>query len=90
MTLRVTTPLTDETKLSADLRIRWSKDDPRQVSRAEESFEKYLSQGWIAFSDEPNGRRIIHRFNPDLNKIILIPPLGGGQDKNTHHPYEGT
>lgn len=78
LALKVATPLTDETELSADLKIQWSKDDPRQVSRAEESFKKYVAKGWIAFSDEPDGRRIIHRFDPNFNKIILIPPLGGG------------
>ena len=34
--------------------------------------------GWMAFSEEPRGRRQIFTFNPQLERIVLMPPLGGG------------
>ncbi len=79
LAFKVATPLTDETELSSSLRVSWSRDDLEQISRARESFERYVAKGWIAFSEEPKGRRMIHRFDPCLDKIVLIPPLGGGE-----------
>jgi hypothetical protein len=78
LAVRVATSLTDETGLPDDLKVSWDKNNLEEVSRARESFERYLAKGWIAFSEEPEGRKRILRFKPDLDKIVLIPPLGGG------------
>ncbi|UCD73361.1 MAG: hypothetical protein JSW01_01605 [Candidatus Bathyarchaeota archaeon] len=78
LAVKVATSLTDETELSGDLKVCWDKDNPEEVYRAQKNFEKYLSKGWIAYSEEPEGRRRILVFNSDLDKIVLIPPLGGG------------
>jgi hypothetical protein len=48
------------------------------VAYAEEKFREYLADGWMAFSEDPRGRRQIFKFNPKLERIVLIPPLGGG------------
>ncbi len=76
--MKVATSLTDETELSGDLKVSWDKDNPEEVSRARKNFERYVAKGWIAYSEESNGRRRILVFNSDLDKIVLIPPLGGG------------
>lgn len=78
LAVKVATSLTDETELSGDLKVSWDKENPEEVSQAQQNFEKYVSEGWIAYSEEPEGRRRILVFNSDLDKIVLIPPLGGG------------
>lgn len=76
--IKVLTSLMKDWNLPDNLKILWNDDDSQQVSHAEKVFKEYLGEGWLAFSEEAEGRRQIFRFDAKLNKIILIPPLGGG------------
>ena len=76
--IKVLTSLMKDWNLPDNLKILWDRNDSQQISRAEEAFKEYLDEGWLAFSEEAEGRRQIFRFDAKLNKIILIPPLGGG------------
>jgi hypothetical protein len=58
--------------------VSWNPNDPLEVAYAEDKFQEYLQDGWMAFNDEPSGRTQIFFFNPLFNHILLIPPLGGG------------
>lgn len=64
--------------LPDDVNVSWNPNSAEEVSIAEDKFYKYLDDGWMAFSEEPRGRRQIFKFDPSLIRIILIPPLGGG------------
>jgi hypothetical protein len=76
--IKVLTSLMKDWSLPDNLKIAWDKNDAQQVFKAEEAFKEYLDEGWLAFSEEAEGRRQIFKFDAKLKKIILIPPLGGG------------
>lgn len=76
--IKVLTSLTKDIDLPDNLKIEWNKNDAQQVSKAEEVFKKYRGAGYLAYSEESDRRRQIFRFDAELNKIVLIPPLGGG------------
>jgi len=77
-TLKVLRQLLKEWIQPDDMRISWDACNREEVVHAEEKFQQYLADGWIAFSDDPGGRKQIFKFNPELERIILLPPLGGG------------
>lgn len=77
-TLKVMRQLVKEWTLPDEMRVSWDADNSRGVAHANEKFLRYLADGWMAFSEEPRGRRQIFEFNPKLKMIVLIPPLGGG------------
>ncbi len=77
-TLRIMRQLLKEWTLPDEMRISWNADNEQETAHAEKKFNQYLSDGWMAFSDEPRGRIQIFKFDPMLNRIVLIPPLGGG------------
>ena len=59
-------------------RLNWNENNSEEISRAEEMFESYLRDGWLAFSESKKGREQIFTFDYKLARIILMPPLGGG------------
>jgi hypothetical protein len=77
-TLKIMRQLLKEWTESDEMMVSWNIDNRQEVAQAEQKFLQYLGDGWMAFSDEPKGRRQIFTFNPKLKKILLIPPLGGG------------
>lgn len=77
-TLRIMRQLIKEWTLPDEMTVSWDLNNREEIAYAEKKFLQYLAEGWIAYSDEPKGRRQIFKFNPDLEKIVLIPPLGGG------------
>jgi hypothetical protein len=77
-TLRIMSALLEEWILPDEMTITWDVDNSQEVTHAEETFRQYLADGWMAFSDERGGRRQIFQFDPKLDRIVLIPPLGGG------------
>lgn len=77
-TLKVMRQLLKEWTLPDEMTVQWHIDNSEEVTYAEKKFLQYLADGWMAFSDEPTGMRRIFKFDPKLEKIGLIPPLGGG------------
>ncbi len=77
-TLKIMRQLLDEWTLPDEMTVTWDIENRREVTYAEEKFLKYLADGWMAFSEEQRGRRQIFKFNPQLELIVLMPPLGGG------------
>ena len=77
-TLRIMRQLVKEWTLPDEMTVSWDVDNSQEVAYAEKKFLQYLADGWMAFSDEPRGRRQIFKFNPKLERIVLLPPLGGG------------
>lgn len=78
ITVKILRQLIKEWTLPDNMRISWNINDSEEVTNAKNKFREYLDDGWIAFSDEPRGRRQIFNFDLRLNKIVLVPPLGGG------------
>ncbi len=76
--IKVLTTLTKDYGLPENIKITWNKSDAEQVSRAEKVFQKYLHEGWMAFSEDDGVRKQIFKFDSGSVRIMLIPPLGGG------------
>jgi hypothetical protein len=77
-TLKVMRQLLKEWTLSDEMSVSWDVNKSHEVDVARKRFLEYLGDGWMAFSDEPKGRRQIFDFDPGLERIVLLPPLGGG------------
>ncbi len=77
-TLKIMRQLLDEWTLPDEMTVTWDVENRRKVASVKEKFYEYLADGWMAFSEEPKGRRQIFKFNSQLELIVLIPPLGGG------------
>ena len=61
-----------------DMRAEWDINSSEQVEYARNLFKQYLSDGWLAYRDESEERIQIHKFDPKFERIILLPPIGGG------------
>lgn len=77
-TIQVMRHLLKEWRLPDSMTVSWNPHDAFEVERAAYKFHEYLKDGWMAFRDEPSGRTQIFTFDPSINRILLIPPLGGG------------
>ena len=77
-TIQVMRHLLKEWHLPDSMTVTWNPEDVIEVTRAQDKFQEYLHDGWMAFRDEPSGRTQIFTFDPLINRILLIPPLGGG------------
>lgn len=64
-----------------DTKIEWDSDNKEEVKLAKEHFIKLLDKGYTAFGvkkDGTKGNVRIEEFDPDIEKIILVPRLAGG------------
>ncbi len=77
-TLKIMRQLLPDWTLPEEMTVTWDIGNRREVAYAQKKFREYLADGWMAFSEEPRGRRQIFKFNPQLEQIVLLPPLGGG------------
>ncbi|MEM2094724.1 MAG: hypothetical protein QXI32_05450 [Candidatus Bathyarchaeia archaeon] len=64
--------------IEGETRVVWHRDNPEEVKFAAETFNKYVLEGWLAFSVESNKKTQIFIFNKDLERIILAPIMFGG------------
>ena len=78
MTVKIMRQLTREWTLPDEMKVSWKPNNPQEVAEAEKRFLEYLADGWMAFSEDPQERKQIFNFNPKLELILLMPPLGGG------------
>ena len=65
---------------SGDTKIIWDSDNEDEVENAKETFNKLTKKGYAAFSVSKKGDKdeIIKKFDPNAEKIILVPPMAGG------------
>jgi hypothetical protein len=66
-----------------DTKLVWDADNEDEVAAAEATFDSLLAKGFQAFevSDEKEkgGKgKLIKKFNPKAERIILSPRIGGG------------
>jgi len=79
MTLNIMRQTFKEWTLPDEAEVTWDVDNNQEVTYAEKKFREYLADGWIAYSDDhKEGRIQIFNFNPKLERIVLMSPLGGG------------
>lgn len=63
-----------------DLKVIWDSDKPDEVESARKQFNEMTGKNYIAFSVKKDGEKNekIHKFDPNLEKMILVPMLKGG------------
>ena len=76
--MKILTSLMRDHDLKEGKRLAWNENNDEEISNAEEMFERYIEDGWLAFSESKKGREHIFAFDSGLARIILMPPLGGG------------
>jgi guanylate kinase len=62
-----------------DTKISWNRRSELEATAAKETFEKRIKEGWSAFREKAGikGDKI-KIFDPDAERIILVPPISGG------------
>lgn len=65
-----------------DTKIIWDAAKPEEVETAKASFDKLVAKGYLAFRAEgkegTKGSQI-RKFDPDAERMILIPRMQGGR-----------
>ncbi len=64
-----------------DTKYQWDSDNDVEVSAAREVFEKRVKkENWAAFRESRIGTKgdRIKEFDPEAQRIILVPPISGG------------
>lgn len=68
--------------IRGDEKLTWDPRDDLQVRKAHNKFEELLSLGYLAFVSEDIGGtkrgRQISEFEPDAERLIMVPPMQGG------------
>lgn len=69
-----------ELSSAGDTKMIWDKDNETEVEVAETSFDRLIAKGYAAFSVGKDGEtdEEIDEFDPDLEMIIMVPPIQGG------------
>lgn len=78
MTWNVMRQTMKEWTMPDDMRVEWDIKSSEQVAYAQNKFNQYLSDGWLAYRIESGKRIQIFKFDPKFERIILLPPIGGG------------
>ena len=65
--------------IGGDVKISWDSRNELEVAAAKETFEKRIKDGWSAFREKigTKGDKI-KTFDPDADRVILVPPISGG------------
>ncbi len=66
---------------TGDTKSMWDKNNPTEVKAARKMFEDLTKQGFKAFKavgEKGIQGELIRSFNPDHEKIIMVPPMAGG------------
>lgn len=64
-----------------DTKVIWDADNEVEVEAAREQFDTLTAKGFTAFKVGKKGEKLstqIRQFDPDLEKMILIPKVAGG------------
>ena len=63
-----------------DVKVIWDCEKEDEVESARKQFKELTDKGYLAFSVKKNGEQNekISKFDPDLEKMILVPMVRGG------------
>jgi hypothetical protein len=69
-----------ELNKEGDTKFMWDADNPAEVEEAQNHFEALIAKGYSAFKVTEKGGKgqRITAFDPELERIIMIPRLVGG------------
>ena len=68
-------------KDAGDLKVIWNPDNEDEVQAAQEQFDALRNKGYMAWNVGKLGRKTdneIKEFDPDLEKMIITPPVKKG------------
>ena len=65
---------------TGDSKVMWDSENADEVAVAQKTYEDLTKKGYRAFSVKKGGAQdeLINEFDPDLEKMILVPPIKGG------------
>jgi len=65
---------------TGDSKFMWDPKNPDEVAAAKAQFDALKKKGYIAFTVDKKGDKgeLISKFDPELEKIIMTPPIAGG------------
>lgn len=66
---------------SGDTKVLWDSLKDGEVEAARNTFDKLKEKGYIAYQvnkDDGSKGVLLHDFDPDIERMILTPPLAGG------------
>lgn len=65
---------------SGDTKYIWDVENDDEVDAARDTFNQLKDKNYLAYTVAANGKKgeLINRFDPELGKIIMIPPVVGG------------
>lgn len=62
-----------------DMKISWNSENEKEVTVAREIFDKRIKESWTAFREKGGFKGDkIRTFDPDAERIVLVPPISGG------------
>lgn len=64
-----------------DVEVRWDPSNPDDVESARQAFRALKGKGFTAFrvqADRRSKGELIHEFDPNAEKIIMVPQIIGG------------
>jgi hypothetical protein len=64
-----------------DTKVIWNRDNADEVENARQTFDRLRARNFTAFSvkgKEGEKDRVIHSFDPDAERIIMVPKVAGG------------
>lgn len=63
-----------------DQKVIWDSDNKDEVDAARETFDRLTAKRYKAFAVKKGGAagEQITKFDPNMEKIILVPPISGG------------
>lgn len=65
---------------SGDTKVIWDRTNADEVAVAQRTFRDLTRKGYLAYKADKRGDQgeQIREFNPDAERIILVPPSQGG------------
>ncbi len=66
--------------VDGDLKVIWDSEKEPEVKAAKKQFDELMAKGYLAFKVKRDGEQgeKMKEFNPDAEKMILVPMLKGG------------
>lgn len=65
--------------MCGDIKLSWNSSNIEEVKTVRETFDKKIIQGWSAFREKGGFKGDkIRTFDPDAERIVLVPPISGG------------
>ncbi len=66
---------------AGDLKINWNKSDDKEVDEARKAFDDHIAKGGLAYTaygkNFEKGEQI-KKFDPNAERIVLVPQMVGG------------